>query len=47
MLNFVPKILHKRGGRGVVALRFCTFVGGFIGRAWLYSPCLGLLFPIV
>ena len=47
MLKFVPKILHKCGGRGVVVLRFCTFVVGFIGKAWFYSPCLGLLFSIV
>ena len=47
MLKSLPKILHKRGGRGVVALRFCTFVVGFIGKAWFSSPCLGLLFPIV
>ena len=47
MLKLMPKILHKRGGRGVVALRFCTFVVGFTGKAWFYSPCLGLLFSIV
>ena len=47
MLKSLPKILHKRGGRGVVALRFCTFVVGFIDKAWFYSPCLGLLFSIV
>ena len=45
MLKFLPKILHKRGGRGVVALRFCTFVVGFIGKAWFYSLYLELAFP--
>ena len=47
MLKSMPKMLHKCGGCNVVALRFCTFVVGLIGKAWFYSPCLGLLFPIV
>ena len=47
MLKLMPKILHKCGRCSVVALRFCTFVVGFIGRVWLYSLYLGLLFPTV
>ena len=45
MLKLMLKMLHMYGGRGVVALRFCTFVVGFIGKAWAYSLYLGLAFP--
>ena len=47
MLNFVLKILHKRGERGVVAVRFFSFVVGFLCGVSFICRALGWLFPIV
>ena len=47
MLNFVLKTLHKRGERGVVAVRFFSFVVGFLCRVSFICRALGWLFPIV
>ena len=47
MLNFVLKTLHKRGERGVVAVRFFSFVVGFLCGVSLICCTLGWLFPIV
>ena len=47
MLNFVLKTLHKCGGRGVVAVRFFSFVVGFLCKVSLICRTLGWLSPIV
>ena len=46
MLNFVPNILHKRDERGVVAVRFFSFVVGFLCRVSFIFRTLGWLFPL-
>ena len=47
MLNFVLKILHWRGGCSVVAVRFFSFVVGFLYRVSFICRALGWLFLIV
>ena len=46
MLNFVLKTLHKYVGRGVVAVRFFSFVVGFLSGVSLICRTLGWLFPL-
>ena len=41
MLNFVPNVLHKCGERGAVAVRFFSFVVGFLCRVSLICRTLG------
>ena len=49
MLNFVLKTLHKRAERGVVAVRFFSFVVGLALFAvlWVgFSHCVRLNLPV-
>ena len=46
MLNFAPNILHKRGRCRVVAVRFFSFVVGFLCRVSLICRTLGWFFPL-
>ena len=46
MLNFVPNVLHKRDRCCVVAVRFFSFVVGFLCKVSLICRTLGWLFPL-